>query len=108
MLDRDRRDLDVRDVVAPEPGRPGELGGDRRVTRPGRDDAGGGLLEERRRDGPPLTDGEGVAAEHPGARDETDERVEDRPAESHHSLAVLQSLLEPRAGSCSGASVNVA
>ena len=48
MLDRERRDLDVRDILAPQARRRGKPGGDRRVPGTGRDDPDGRLrLVER-------------------------------------------------------------
>src|SRR5437763_2006583 len=56
VLDRERGDLDVRDVVAAQARRLGELGGDPGVSRTGRDEADSRLLEVRGRDRPALFD----------------------------------------------------
>src|SRR6266516_469977 len=95
MLDRERRDLDVRDVVASQARRPGEVLGNRSVSGTGHDQPDSRLLEIRRRHVPALLDRDGVLPEHARTRNETEERVDDRPAERNRPLALREALLEP-------------
>ena len=69
MLDRERGDLDVWDVVAAESRRLGELGRNRGVSRARRDDPHGGLVQIGRRNLPALVDRHRVLAEDSRARD---------------------------------------
>ena len=98
MLDGERRDLDVWDIVAAQARCLGEFCSDRRVSSTSRYEPDRGLFEIGSYHAPPLPDRDGVFSEHPRACDEAKECVDDRPAEGNSSLAFPEALLNPSAG----------
>ena len=79
----ERRELDVRRIVAPQPRRGGELGGDVGVPRARRDDPDRRLRQVRRAAvAHPRLAERALAPKTRGPRDQPDEGVDDGPAES--------------------------